>query len=55
MTEALSKCVFVMGVERGIALAESFDGVDAIVVDARGRLHRSAGLLDQTPQAGAAG
>jgi len=46
VTEALSKSVFVLGPERGITLAESFEGVDVIVVDAQGRLHRSAGLLD---------
>lgn len=54
-TEALSKCVFVLGPARGIALAERFAGVDAIAVDAEGRLHRSSGLLDHTPQAGALG
>lgn len=42
--EALSKSLFVLGVERGMALVESQPGVDAIVVDARGRLHCSAGL-----------
>lgn len=46
VTEALSKSVFVLGAERGLALAESFEGVDVIVVDAEGRLHRSSGLLD---------
>ena len=44
--EALSKCVFVLGVERGLALVDSFDGIDAVIVDAEGRLHRSSGLLD---------
>ena len=55
VTEALSKCVFVLGPERGIALAQNYEGVDAIAIDAQGRLHRSAGLLDHTPQAGALG
>jgi len=45
-SEALSKSVFVLGVERGLALAESFEGVDAVVVDAAGNLHRTSGLLD---------
>jgi len=45
-SEALSKCVFVMGVERGLALIETLPNVDAIVVDAQGRLHRSSGLID---------
>ncbi len=45
-TEALSKCVFVLGVDRGLALVESVPGADAVVVDAHGQLHRTAGLLD---------
>jgi FAD:protein FMN transferase len=43
-SEALSKCVFVMGVERGLALVEAQAGADAVVVDAQGCLHMSAGL-----------
>ena len=46
--EALSKCLFVLGVERGMALIESQPGVDAVVVDAQGQLHYSTGL--QAPQ-----
>lgn len=45
-SEALSKTVFVLGVERGMQLVEATPGTDAVVVDAQGRLHRSAGLLD---------
>ena len=37
--------MFVMGVEKGMRLVESFDGVDAVVVDAAGALHYSSGLL----------
>ena len=44
-SEALTKCVFVMGVERGMRLVESLEGVDAVVVDAAGALHYSSGLL----------
>ncbi len=44
--EALSKSLFVLGVERGMALIESQPAVDAIVVDARGQLHYSTGLQD---------
>jgi thiamine biosynthesis lipoprotein len=43
-SEALSKCVFVMGLARGMRLAESQPGVDAVVVDATGTLHFSSGL-----------
>jgi FAD:protein FMN transferase len=44
-TEALSKSVFVLGVEKGLRLIESQRGVDAVVVDAAGALHYSSGLL----------
>jgi len=44
-SEALSKAVFVLGVARGMVLIDSFPGVDAIVVDAAGALHYSAGLV----------
>lgn len=44
-TEGLSKSVFVLGVEKGLRLVESQPGVDAVVVDAAGRLHFSSGLL----------
>ncbi|MEW6705965.1 MAG: FAD:protein FMN transferase [Pseudomonadota bacterium] len=44
-SEALSKSVFVLGVEQGMRLVESLAGVDAVVVDANGVLHCSSGLL----------
>ena len=43
-SEALSKTVFVLGVERGLAIVEKMPGADAVVVDARGRLHFTSGL-----------
>lgn len=43
-SEALSKSVFVLGVERGLALVDRMPGVDAVVVDADGELHFSSGL-----------
>jgi thiamine biosynthesis lipoprotein len=43
-SEALSKTLFVLGVEQGMRIVESLPEVDAIVVDAAGRLHASAGL-----------
>lgn len=43
-TEAFSKIVFVLGVERGLGLIESQSGIDAVVVDADGKLHYSSGL-----------
>ncbi len=45
-TEGLSKCLFVMGLDKGMRLIESQPGVDAVVVDASGVLHYSSGLLD---------
>lgn len=43
--EALSKTVFVLGVDAGLPLVESVPNADAVVVDAGGRLHCTAGLL----------
>lgn len=51
--EALSKTVFVLGAERGLAfvesLASSFGEVDVVAVDAAGRLHASSGLQGARP------
>lgn len=44
-TEAFSKCVFVLGIEKGLRLIEAQHTVDAVVVDAAGALHYSSGLL----------
>jgi thiamine biosynthesis lipoprotein len=44
-SEALSKAVFVLGVQRGLALIETLGDVDALIVDAQGALHASSGLL----------
>jgi thiamine biosynthesis lipoprotein len=44
ITEGLSKSVFVLGAERGIALIDSLPDVDAIVIDAEGRMHYSKNL-----------
>jgi thiamine biosynthesis lipoprotein len=44
-SEALSKTVFVLGAQAGLRFIESQPGVDAIVVDAAGRLHYSSGFL----------
>lgn len=49
-TEGLSKCLFVMGLDKGMRLIESQAGVDAVVVDASGVLHYSSGLLDGASQ-----
>jgi thiamine biosynthesis lipoprotein len=44
-SEALSKTVFVLGVEKGLRIVESMPDVDAVVIDAAGTLHYSTGLL----------
>jgi len=44
-SEALSKTVFVLGIDEGMRIVESLPGVDAVAVDAEGKLHYSAGLL----------
>jgi len=50
--EALSKTVFVLGVEAGLGIVNAMPGADAVVVDADGGLHFSAGLLHlQEPRA----
>jgi thiamine biosynthesis lipoprotein len=43
--EALSKTVFVRGIADGLRTVDAFPGVDALVVNADGRLHASPGLL----------
>jgi FAD:protein FMN transferase len=43
-SEGLSKSVFVMGLEEGMRLIDGHKDVDAVVVDAAGVLHYSAGL-----------
>lgn len=48
-SEALSKTVFVLGAQRGLALIETLPGIDAVVVDASGALRASSGLMAATP------
>jgi len=43
-SEGLSKAVFILGPEQGIALIERQKDVDAVIVDASGNLHYSSGL-----------
>jgi len=48
-TEAFSKMVFVLGIEQGLRLVHAQQGIDAVIVDAAGKLHYSSGL--QNPAA----
>jgi len=43
-TEALSKTVFILGVEAGLRIVDALPGVDAVIVDEHGTLIASAGL-----------
>ena len=43
-TDGLSTGVFVLGLEKGMALVESLSNVDAVIVDKQGQMHFSKGL-----------
>lgn len=44
-SDALSTTVFVLGVEKGLALINGMQGVDAIIIDGKQKMHYSDGLL----------
>ncbi len=44
LTDALSTTVFVLGVERGMEIVSRVPGVEAVIVDAEGRIYYSDGL-----------
>lgn len=43
-TDALSTTVFVLGAEKGLALIETLDSIDAIIIDRKGKIHYSSGF-----------
>jgi thiamine biosynthesis lipoprotein len=43
--DALSTSVFVVGVNKGMALVERLNDVEAVIVDANGKMHYSTGLM----------
>ena len=45
-TDALSTTVFILGAEKGLQLIESLENMDAIIIDANGKVHYSSGLQD---------
>jgi len=45
-TDGLTKPVFILGPEKGLKLIESIPGVDAVVIDAEGRMFYSSGLVN---------
>ena len=46
--DALSTAVFVLGLEKGLELLESLDGVDGVIIDKQGKIHVTSGLADDT-------
>jgi len=48
MTDALSTSVFILGAKKGIALINRLPDFDAVVIDAKGQLHYSDGLMPAT-------
>lgn len=52
LTDGLSTSVFVLGPDAGLALIDRLPGIDAIIIDADGRLRYSADLLDATDPGG---
>jgi thiamine biosynthesis lipoprotein len=46
MTDGLDTAIFVLGVEEGLKLIESYPDYETIIVDADGKLFHSAGLLE---------
>lgn len=43
-TDALSTSIFILGATEGLALIESLEGIDAIIIDSVGKLHYSSGF-----------
>jgi FAD:protein FMN transferase len=48
MADALSTAVFVLGLEKGLELLESLDGVDGVIIDKEGKIYVTSGLVDDT-------
>lgn len=49
-TDPLSTTVFVLGVEKGLALVNQMPGFDCVIIDASGHSHYSEGLMPPTVQ-----
>ena len=45
-TDALSTSIFILGAVKGLALIESLEGIDAIIIDNNGKLHYSSGFQE---------
>ncbi|HHT46647.1 MAG TPA: FAD:protein FMN transferase [Firmicutes bacterium] len=44
--DALSTAVFVLGLDDGMELLESLDGVEGVIIDGQGKIFASSGLMD---------
>jgi thiamine biosynthesis lipoprotein len=45
-TDALSTTIFILGAIDGLALIESLEGFDAIIIDSHGKVHYSSGFVE---------
>lgn len=48
-TDGLSTTIFVMGPKAGLALAERLKDIDAVIIDNKGRVHYTSGLMPPQP------
>lgn len=53
-TDGLSTTFFVLGPEAGLALVEQLPSIDAVIIDANGRIHYSSGLMPPAQKSQAA-
>ena len=48
-TDALSTSIFVLGPKKGMALVETLPGIEAVIVDAQGKMYYSSSLQNLNP------
>lgn len=46
LTDALSTTLFVLGVKPALKLIDQYENMEAIIIDAKGKMHYSSGLID---------
>jgi thiamine biosynthesis lipoprotein len=49
-TDALSTTLFILGAEKAIELIETYEGIDAVIIDDKGKMHYSSGLMPPEKQ-----
>jgi len=47
-SDALSTTLFVLGTEKALKLINSLEGIEAVVIDAKGKMFYSSGLMPPT-------